>query len=115
MDLSYKIAGQTQRGTADMAKYKLDFDAFSSVLNLYPDGDPYEEAGRLAKKVTEGLPLTQNTRTDQSMSALKSIVDIDRYSSACSLGSDIKRLTDDYQAASKQFFATVRNSRRTQA
>ena len=98
-----------------MTKYKLDFDAFSSVLNLYPDGDPYEEADRLAKKVSEGSPFTQNTRADQGMSALKSIVDIDRYSSACSLGSDIKRLTDDYQAASKQFFAAVRSSRRAQA
>ncbi|MPQ70733.1 MULTISPECIES: hypothetical protein [unclassified Pseudomonas] len=110
--MSYKTAGQARRGTADMAKYKLDFDAFSSVLNLYPDGDPYEEADQLAKKVSEGSPLTQDTRT---VSALKSIVDIDRYSSARSLGSDIKRLTDDYQAASKQFFATVRNARRTQA
>ncbi len=98
-----------------MAKYKLDFDALSSVLNLCPDGDPYEEAGRLAKKASEGSPLTQDTRANQGTSALKSIVDIDRYSSTRSFGSDLKSLTDDYQAASKQFFATVRNSRKAQA
>jgi len=94
-----------------MAKYNLELDSFSSILDLCPDGDPYEEAEKLVKKVSEGLSPSQGARTDQGMPELKSIVDINRYNHPGGLSSDIKKLAGDYRAASKQFFTTIRNSR----
>ncbi|NWA28735.1 hypothetical protein HX866_27995 [Pseudomonas gingeri] len=83
--------------------------AFYSVarLAIFSANNPIQSA----RNRVWTCPAKPWDRDDEVSQALKPIVDIDRYTHARGLSGDIKKLTDDYQAAAKQFFATIRNFR----